>query len=79
MKHSEETEMLKEKEQLEETRREMQDLLHEFDKKNSDLEVFYNEEKEKNIGFEQEKQLETKCTEIECSTQEMVTKNTHLQ
>lgn len=43
MKHSEETEMLKEKEQLEETQREMQDLLHNFDKKNSDFEVFYNE------------------------------------
>lgn len=42
MKHSEETEMLKEKEQLEETQREMQDL-HDFDKKNSDFEVFYNE------------------------------------
>lgn len=45
MKHSEETEMLKEKKQLEETQREMQDLLHDFDKKSSDFEVFYIEGK----------------------------------
>lgn len=71
--------MLEEKEQLEETQREMQDVLHNFKKKNADLQVFYNEAKDKNIELEEEKQqLEKKCTEMQLRNKEIVNKNTHL-
>lgn len=44
--HKENSDLLKEKEQLEETQRETQHILQEFETQNTELQVFYNEVKE---------------------------------
>lgn len=44
--HKENSDLLKEKEQLEETQRETQHILQEFETQNTELQIFYNEVKE---------------------------------
>lgn len=64
----------KEREQQEETQREMQSILQDSERKNTELWVFYNKAKDKNTETEEEKEhLEKIWTDIQFRFWEMVT------
>lgn len=72
----ENSDLLNEKEQLEETQRETEHILQDFETKNTELWVFYNEVKDnKNEPEEEKEKLEKICRDIEWRSQEVVTKN----